>query len=44
MLYQHRWDPGENVNVSQRPENRETVRRLAGELHQRMGKDRSDAN
>ncbi|MBP88120.1 MAG: iduronate sulfatase [Planctomycetaceae bacterium] len=40
MLYDHKSDPGENVNISERSQNRELVERLSGELHEQMGKDR----
>lgn len=33
MLYDQKLDPGENVNISERPENAEIVRELAGKLH-----------
>jgi len=44
MLYEHANDPGENVNISERPENRATVQRLAEDLHSGMGKDLNHAN
>jgi arylsulfatase A-like enzyme len=39
MLYDHESDPDENVNISERSSNTETVKRLSRELHGRMGKD-----
>ena len=33
MLYDHRNDPNENVNIAEQPENKELVERLSGVLH-----------
>ena len=33
MLYDQKLDPDENTNISERPENAELVKRMAGELH-----------
>jgi arylsulfatase A-like enzyme len=38
MLYDHRVDPGENVNVSERPEGETWNRQLRQQLHAGMGK------
>jgi arylsulfatase A-like enzyme len=38
MLYDHQTDPQEDVNVAERPENRELVGQLTRELRQRKGK------
>jgi hypothetical protein len=38
MLYDHQQDPGENVNVAERPENAELVRQLTEQLKSGMGK------
>ncbi len=38
MLYDHRTDPGENVNLSERPETEDLNRRLHRQLHAGMGK------
>ena len=40
MLYDHRIDSGENVNIAELPENRELVERLARQLHSGMGRPR----
>jgi len=40
MLYDHQADPGENVNISDRQENREIVETLTDQLHSGMGQDR----
>ncbi len=40
MLYDHDVDPGENVNISERPQGQKIAERLAEQLHERMGKDR----
>jgi iduronate 2-sulfatase len=38
MLYDHEADPGENVNVSERPESKNLERQLRDQLHAGMGK------
>ncbi len=38
MLYDHQEDPGENMNVAERPENAELVRQLTERLKAGMGK------
>jgi arylsulfatase A-like enzyme len=38
MLYDHQEDPGENVNIAERPKNAELVRRLTEQLKVGMGK------
>ena len=38
MLYDHKKDPGENVNVSELADQAEAVKNLATELHKGMGK------
>lgn len=40
MLYDHRNDPGEDVNISERERRKPVVDSLTKELHERMGKDR----
>lgn len=40
MLYDHQSDPGEDINISERPKNKDVVRNLAKELQHRMGKDK----
>lgn len=40
MLYDHYVDPQEDVNISEEAENRDEVKRLTGQLHAGMGKDR----
>jgi arylsulfatase A-like enzyme len=40
MLYDHGTDPRENVNISERPQSRELVERLTGQLHKLKGKNR----
>lgn len=40
MLYDHRVDPGENVNVSERRDKKPVVDSLTKQLHEGMGKDR----
>ena len=42
MLYDHQKDSGENVNVSERNEQSETVKKLTAELHKGMGKKKLD--
>jgi hypothetical protein len=32
MLYDHRVDPGENVNISEMEENQEVIRELSAEM------------
>jgi iduronate 2-sulfatase len=39
MLYDHRADPGEDINISEHPEQSETVARLTGRLRAGKGKD-----
>ena len=39
MLYDHDDDPGENVNVAEKEEQKEAVTELTAQLHQRMGRD-----
>ena len=39
MLYDHRVDPEEDVNISERPESQDQVKRLSERLHEAMGKD-----
>ena len=38
MLYDHQTDPGENVNIAERPENAELVKELTSQLKAGMGK------
>jgi arylsulfatase A-like enzyme len=40
MLYDHAADPAEDVNVSERSDNKQVVGALSKELHEGMGKDR----
>ncbi|MDQ3624662.1 MAG: sulfatase, partial [Verrucomicrobiota bacterium] len=39
MLYDHRADPGENINISEQPAHAETTTRLTGRLRAGKGKD-----
>jgi hypothetical protein len=39
MLYDHRDDPGENVNVAEKEGRKEAVTELTEQLHQGMGRD-----
>jgi arylsulfatase A-like enzyme len=40
MLYDHDADPDEDVNVSEKGDNKQTVESLSNQLHEGMGKDR----
>ena len=42
MLYDHKLDPGENVNIAERPENAEVVRRLSGMIKRMKSGERFD--
>jgi arylsulfatase A-like enzyme len=41
MLYDHQQDPGENVNISEHPDQKDTVKTLTTELHNGKGKQES---
>ena len=38
MLYDHRVDPRENVNISELPENQDLVKKLAHQLRRQVGR------